>query len=97
MKWRTGKLIYDSDTESGHVQSGMPPQAQGQFHTLRIDRQNGIVDLISNTMKLRHYVGTNGMAGESSRPNTPMFWNMQPRPVVGPIRAVKPKSGGGND
>jgi len=48
-------------------------------------------------MKLRHYVGTNGMAGESSRPNTPMFWNMQPRPVVGPIRAVKPKSGGGND
>ncbi len=74
----------------------MTPQSQGQYHTLRIDRQNGNVDLISNTMRLRHYIGTNGMSGlDSSRPNSPTIWDMQqPRPALVPLQPVRPKSGG---
>jgi hypothetical protein len=85
---RTGKRIYDQE-----AQNGMPPQNQGQFHTLRIDRQNGNVDLISNTMRLRHYIGTNGMSGlDSSRSNRSTIWDMQQaRPALVPLQPVQSK------
>jgi hypothetical protein len=52
---RTGKRIYDRE-----VPSGYPSQPHGQFFALQIDRQAGTVDLISTTMRLRHYVGSSG-------------------------------------
>jgi hypothetical protein len=93
----TGKLIYPkTDDSDKHLQSQV--LSQGQFHTLRIDRQNGIIDLISHQMRLRHYVGTNATAGlDKAPPSTPTFWDMQqPRPVVGPLQPVRPRLGGQN-
>jgi hypothetical protein len=91
----TGKLIYPKpELNDKHLQSQV--LSQGQFHTLRIDRQNGIIDLISHQMRLRHYVGANATAGLDKAPvSTPSFWDMQqPRPVVGPLQPVRPKLGG---
>src|SRR5260370_31401880 len=96
---RTGKLIWPqpprpgdpSDTESG----AMPPQSHGQFHTLPIDRHNGVVDLVSNNMRLRHYVGNNGMPGLNGSAAPAINWDAQPRPVpLQPLRPMRPRLGG---
>jgi outer membrane protein assembly factor BamB len=53
---RTGKRLYDKPQAPG-----FPPPAQGQFFSLHIDRQKGTIDLIANSMRLRHTVSAPGV------------------------------------
>jgi outer membrane protein assembly factor BamB len=53
---RTGKRLYDKEQAAGYPTS-VP---QTPFHGLRIDRQNGVIDLISNNACLRHTVSAPG-------------------------------------
>jgi outer membrane protein assembly factor BamB len=48
---RTGKRIYANE-----VQSGFPPGQPAQYHALKINRQTGVIDLVSATGKLSHYL-----------------------------------------
>jgi outer membrane protein assembly factor BamB len=96
---RTGKRIYPRAGDLSDPDSGvMPLQSQGPFHTLRIDRQNGVVDLIANKMRLRHYVGNNGMTGLNGSTAPAINWDAQPRPVplqpMRPMRPMRPRLGG---
>jgi hypothetical protein len=52
---RTGKLIYDRDSFANNV-----------FHTLKLDRRTGTVDLLSHNLTLRHYLEGLGDASTSN-------------------------------
>jgi outer membrane protein assembly factor BamB len=61
-----GKLVHEPLRTSG----GFPPQPQGQFYAVRIDRQAGTIDLISHSMKLRYelsnYQGRASLSNQAS-------------------------------
>jgi outer membrane protein assembly factor BamB len=56
---KTGKRLYDKEVGSGRLQP---------FHTLKVDRQAGTIDLISNTWRLRHYLGGNVLTAARPAP-----------------------------
>jgi hypothetical protein len=87
-----GKRIFDEQ-----ITSGFPPGQPTQFYALRIDRRNGTIDLISPTMRLRHYIkdeknGTDKPLQSGVRYVGPEGEYRQPfGEVSGPVRVRVPK------
>jgi outer membrane protein assembly factor BamB len=52
MDKHTGRRLKDGPPQSDF------PQAQGSFHSLRIDRKNGTIDLVAHNLIVRHYLDT---------------------------------------
>ena len=95
---RTGKRIYPPASRDPEER---PARTAGfnqvQFHTLKIDRKAGNIDLISPNFTIRHYVGDNGLAGlESGRLESGPSYDAQFLGAGAP-RPVKPRTGGERD
>jgi hypothetical protein len=69
---RTGKPVY---------QAAVNNYNQGQFYELSVDRQAGVFDLVTNNLKLRHYIEGGGYEpGSGARESRSGFRRQQPAP-----------------